>query len=343
MPKVEENLSFDELVQLGIFAWKYQISALSNQVTDRIRAHVASGEWSLEAAIVDSIYRAAPADSPLREVIKAALGQIPRSSIDGRDWERTFKDNPDLGWDSHKAGGKEWSAHEYLSGVCRFHNHDGIKRREGLCDGCPYSENDCYPVGQGMDQQEHQSDQVAEGTPAVGEQPTDAIVQEIHAPELPEPHEADAEQILAVTEGMDPQANRNLERKMPNEATEENNEAKLQGKEVEEANGTEPYHHVNGVKAGSLADEALSESMDGDAAADMAPETPRGHDGNAEPQQNGNGANGKSNGNVTVLAVTEAEGPRLTKKQMKKRAKRMSISYTNGGPTLTMLTREQKQ
>ncbi|OCT44280.1 hypothetical protein CLCR_05701 [Cladophialophora carrionii] len=144
-PHLEDRLTFPEVVDLGIFAWKYQISALSNQVTDKVRANLASGEWQLQAAIVDAIYQATEPGSPLREVVRAALGQLSRSVIAGEEWESTFRNNRDLGWDYLRAGDKEWARQDYLSGVCRFHNHDGITRQEGLCDGCPFAEADCYP------------------------------------------------------------------------------------------------------------------------------------------------------------------------------------------------------
>ena len=150
-PQIDERATFGEISQLGIFAWRYQISALSNQVTDMIRSNIANGEWDLQPSIVNDIYEAAPAGSPLREVIRAALGRLPRSSVDGEGqaWRATFLKHAQLGWDYIEAGGTEWTTQEYLSGVCRFHDHQGVSHHEKLvasCDGCPYTHEDCYPT-----------------------------------------------------------------------------------------------------------------------------------------------------------------------------------------------------
>jgi hypothetical protein len=152
-PQIDERATFSELVRLGIFAWKYQVSALSNQVTDMIRSNLATRDWQLQASMVDDIYEATPSGSPLREVIRAALGQLPRSSIEGEgqvreEWKATFLKHAQLGWDYIEAGGSEWTPQDYLSGVCHFHDHQGVSHQEELfasCDGCPYAREDCYP------------------------------------------------------------------------------------------------------------------------------------------------------------------------------------------------------
>ena len=317
-PQLEDRLSFDEVVQLGVFAWKYQISALSNQVTDSIRAHVASGEWSLQATTVDIVYKAVPADSTLREVIRTALGQLPLSSIDGEEWERTFKDNPDLGWDTFKASKKEWSAREYLSDVCRFHNHEGIERQEGLCDGCPYAENDCYPIWEEYASY-HDGEQDAVESLPIGEQPMDAFVGHAHAPVDHEPQISDAGHAAPVVEETSVETNGYLR---------DQNSEEVDGVN----NGTETPLRVNGVKAASSTDEVQSESMDGDAATDVQSETATDKRDLVVPELNGHGIELKSNGKVAVSAIHEIESPKLTKKQLKKRARKMSVGHPNGIP-----------
>ncbi|EXJ55087.1 hypothetical protein A1O7_08012 [Cladophialophora yegresii CBS 114405] len=198
-PHLEDRLSFPEVVHLGIFAWEYQISALSNQVTDKVRENLASGEWQLQAAIVDAVYQATEPNSPLREVVRSALGQLSRSVIAGEEWESTFRNNRDLGWDYLRAGDKEWARQDYLSGVCRFHNHDGIKRQEGLCDGCPFAEADCYPdweesVGQEFEKSEHElpsqpenAAEVAVEEPGIGAPEAVSEPEPIFEEPMPEP------------------------------------------------------------------------------------------------------------------------------------------------------------
>ncbi|KIX09863.1 uncharacterized protein Z518_00944 [Rhinocladiella mackenziei CBS 650.93] len=159
-PRILEGATFEEVARLGIFACQYQIPALSNQVTDQIRANLASGEWRLQSSIVNDIYKAAASGSPLREVIRAALGQIVRPPGEGEgegeggvpeDWEETFKNNPDLGYDcfrvSRAVKDSEWTS-DYLSKVCRFHDHQGVSHQSAGCDGCPYAEWECYPAGE---------------------------------------------------------------------------------------------------------------------------------------------------------------------------------------------------
>ncbi|ETN39365.1 uncharacterized protein HMPREF1541_05588 [Cyphellophora europaea CBS 101466] len=153
-PAIDEAATFEEATKLGIFAQKYHVPALSNQVTDVIRAHIASDEWQLQASIVDDIYKAAPVGSPLREVIRAALGKLPRSTMEGsskdrNDWKNTVLAHAELGWDFIEARETEWTPQAYLSNYCRFHDHRDVldqKSHGALCDGCPFSQEDCYPV-----------------------------------------------------------------------------------------------------------------------------------------------------------------------------------------------------
>lgn len=153
-PQLDKRISFDAALQLGIFSWLYQIPSLSNQVTDVISRNLASGKWKLQATIVDDVYGATPEDSPLREVVRAALGQLPQVSGDEEgitraEWKATFRKHADLGWDYIEASRSEWSRQEYLSDVCRFHDHKGVAFQNGSLaprDGCPYAQDECYPM-----------------------------------------------------------------------------------------------------------------------------------------------------------------------------------------------------
>ncbi|KAK5056579.1 hypothetical protein LTR84_012111 [Exophiala bonariae] len=150
-PKIGVNATFDEAVHLGVFAWKYQIPSLSNQVTDVIRAKLAEKEWPLEASIVDNIYGAVPSKCPLREVVRAALGQLPRPNAEGEvlkdEWKATFLKHAELGWDYIQAAATEWTKRDYLTDYCKFHDHQGVSHRGSFaeCDGCPFAHEDCYP------------------------------------------------------------------------------------------------------------------------------------------------------------------------------------------------------
>ncbi|KAK5212286.1 hypothetical protein LTR41_002528 [Exophiala xenobiotica] len=153
-PHIDERASFDQAVKLGIFASKYEIPALSNQITDMIRSNLASNEWKLQASIADEVYEAVPAGGPLREVVRAALGQLPKSITTdlgegGREeWKATILKHAQLAWDYIEASGSEWTKQAYLTGVCRFHDHEGMGYQNGLsapCDGCAYAQDECFP------------------------------------------------------------------------------------------------------------------------------------------------------------------------------------------------------
>ncbi len=153
-PHIDERASFDQAVKLGIFASKYKIPALSNQLTDMIRSNLANGEWKLQASIADEIYEAVPAGAPLREVVRAALGQLPRSITTDleegsrEEWKATILKHAQLAWDYIEASGSEWTKSAYLTGVCRFHDHKGMGYQNGLsapCDGCAYAQDECFP------------------------------------------------------------------------------------------------------------------------------------------------------------------------------------------------------
>jgi hypothetical protein len=149
-PQLDEGASFDDIAELGIFAQQYQIPALSNQITDTIRSHIASDEWELVVPIVDNVYSTAPSGSPLREVIKAALGKLPQATVlSDPSWDAAMLKHSELGRDLYKAHAGEWTAKAYLLDVCRFHDHDDVKDQKSpaaLCDGCPYALEDCYPT-----------------------------------------------------------------------------------------------------------------------------------------------------------------------------------------------------
>lgn len=150
---MDPEITFDDLTDLGVFASRFQIPALSNQISDRIRANVASDEWKLQPSIVERFYGAAPSGSPLRETIRAALGKLPKSTMEAganrEEWRNSVVKHPELGLDFFATSATPWTAESYLAGVCRFHDHDDVHEQKSpgaLCDGCPYEGEDCYPA-----------------------------------------------------------------------------------------------------------------------------------------------------------------------------------------------------
>lgn len=156
-PHVDEGTTFEKAVKLGIFASKYEIPALSNQVTDVIRGNLANGEWKLRASMVDEIYEAVPEGRPLREVIRTALGQLPRSITTDpeeptrEEWAAVILKHGHFALDFIQATSSEWTKQAYLSNVCRFHDHEDMGAQSpssASCDGCRYAQDECYPSGE---------------------------------------------------------------------------------------------------------------------------------------------------------------------------------------------------
>ncbi|KIW20654.1 hypothetical protein PV08_01231 [Exophiala spinifera] len=155
-PHVYDDTTFDKAVKLGIFASRYEIPALSNQVTDVIRGKLASGDWKLGASMVDEIYQAVPVGRPLREVVRAALGLLPRSITTDpeeptrEDWAAVILKHGHFALDFIQATSSEWTLQAYLSNVCRFHDHEDMGAQSpssASCDGCRYAQDECYPTG----------------------------------------------------------------------------------------------------------------------------------------------------------------------------------------------------
>ena len=144
-PRIDFEASFENTIKLGVFGWAFKVPSLSNQVNDLIRTSLADGKWKLSAALVDEVYAATAAPtpsasaststaadgvSPLRELIREALGQLPRSTVEsdeGREaWKATILKHAQFAWDYIEAGGKEWSKQKFLEDRCRFHDHKGV-------------------------------------------------------------------------------------------------------------------------------------------------------------------------------------------------------------------------
>ena len=166
-PEVDVHAPFDDILRLGVFGWTFRVPSLSNQVNDLIRGNLAEGVWKLRADLVDEVYAATSATtvgglagegqssvSPLRELIREALGQLPRSTVEsdeGREaWKATILKHSQFAWDYIEAGGKEWSKEKFLEGSCRFHDHRGVYLPEGEgveveLDDCSYKREELFP------------------------------------------------------------------------------------------------------------------------------------------------------------------------------------------------------
>ena len=186
-------MTFDDAALLGVFAFTFRIPALSNQVTDLIRQSLANGAWALQASIVDHVYAAtATAErSPLRDLIREALGQLPRATVESADeeresWKAVFLNHAKLGWDYIEAGGKTWSKDAFLEGTCRFHDHEHEapmeedKKLEVEAAGqCPYKKDECFP----MDEEQKRRDMLEKITGKEWQAPAKPVEHAIKVPE----------------------------------------------------------------------------------------------------------------------------------------------------------------
>jgi hypothetical protein len=159
MPRIEEQASLHRVVRLGIFAWRYQIQALCNQVADAIQSTLGRGEWQLDAEVVDKVYETLPAESGIRKVFRERLQKLSpvavrRDNVTQERWEATFLKHAQVGWDCFNRKETEWDMWMSSPSPCRFHEHSQHWGNGGppktIGSGCPYAGWECFPSGEGL-------------------------------------------------------------------------------------------------------------------------------------------------------------------------------------------------
>lgn len=148
-PEVDFNKGMDAIFNLAIFAEKYTICPLLNQITDYIQTETMRGKLTLDPADLDNIYRSTSSDetSILRQICSWILvWQSKKRVVDensralNKRYAAVFSSHPDLGSNFFL-----WSSEENvdLVGPCEFHNHsdmpDGADKEENIIF-CPYSD-----------------------------------------------------------------------------------------------------------------------------------------------------------------------------------------------------------
>jgi hypothetical protein len=158
-PRIEEQTSLHRVVRLGIFAWRYQIHALCNQVADAIQSTLGRGEWQLDAEVVDKVYETLPAESGIRKVFRERLQKLSpvavrRDNVTQERWEATFLKHAQVGWDCFNRKETEWDMWMSSPSPCRFHEHSQHWGNGGppktIGSGCPYAGWECFPSGEGL-------------------------------------------------------------------------------------------------------------------------------------------------------------------------------------------------
>ena len=141
-PQVDFSKGNEAIFDFAIFAEKYQICHLKNQISDIIRK-----DWEkqkLKPEIIDQVYSSVPDGAVLRQLCSWILNrQVIQYSYDRlrkqydiyKEYETVFASHADLGRDYFK-----WNTVGETKG-CQFHDHSNIANPvEGKGSACPYSD-----------------------------------------------------------------------------------------------------------------------------------------------------------------------------------------------------------
>ena len=159
-PQLDFSKGTEAIFDLAIFAQKYQICHLMNQITDLIKTMTLAtpkcgeGEVRLDPAILDHVYSSVPDGAVLRQLCSwVLLWQVKnwrhenRSQDFNRQYAEVFTWHPDLGRDFF-----QWVSAKDKNPFkpCQFHDHSNIpnamKGKGGggwvdQNDVCPYSDS----------------------------------------------------------------------------------------------------------------------------------------------------------------------------------------------------------
>lgn len=155
-PTISALISFEELVELAIFAENYRFEALHNQAMDMARSKLWKGEWKLQPKILQRVYQALHLITPLREMfcILLAVNQMEvkyglRNQGEILEWCAAFESSAVLGRDFFLATILRGGADELLNeSPCQFHWH---VKDEKPCESdsteeniCPFERDACF-------------------------------------------------------------------------------------------------------------------------------------------------------------------------------------------------------
>jgi hypothetical protein len=135
--RIKPDSDVESLIDLAIFAEKYDIHHLRNQTSDVIRTLLSEDRWKLTPEVVRMIYDGVPACSILRRLCSLGFAVSfskvntwgdPTRHDDYHKWKTIFHEFSDLGWDyfQRMQEGNTKSANMNSGGACRFHNHSDI-------------------------------------------------------------------------------------------------------------------------------------------------------------------------------------------------------------------------
>ena len=162
------DLEYTPAIGLAIFAEKYQVLHLKNQVSDLIRKKLGYSKesWRMTPEIISKIFKNTPENATLRRLCAFSLVPIKgsysyeESHIDDSSsplWKQVFNDHPNLGWDFAKevlfCCNTDYSSRDRYTWACNYHDHSDIANFEAP------RKTDCdYPHGAPLKDIEHSTE-----------------------------------------------------------------------------------------------------------------------------------------------------------------------------------------
>ncbi len=125
-PSLPLDRNTESLIKLGVFAEKYRIHHLTNQISDFIRTAASKGNWKPSPEILRTAYSGTLASSIIRRLCSLVLTvSLSKESVRTDSWKPVFTDFADLGWDYfRRVQMGQTSTRDIMSKrACRFHDH----------------------------------------------------------------------------------------------------------------------------------------------------------------------------------------------------------------------------
>lgn len=141
--------SFQDVVDLAIFAEMYLVYHLRNQTSDALRAALSNNEWSPTPKEVSTVYLHVPSGCILRKLCSFGFanastgrwgGVTTQQYFDTSAWRSVFENSADVGWDYFQST-QSTQSDIGEGGACRFHDHSdviGWKPDDDIV--CPYAQ-----------------------------------------------------------------------------------------------------------------------------------------------------------------------------------------------------------
>lgn len=161
-PRIDENVTFEDMVDLAIFAEVHEAELLHNQCIDILREELGNNSWKVTPLIVQRVYTALGNGAQLRKLIGNLLwharqdmsankerATLQNDTVD--EWCETFSLTSDIGRDYYLSSCSQRPIKQTKEGgPCRFHWHRGIDERTLSrmdSSSCPYTYLGQFPLG----------------------------------------------------------------------------------------------------------------------------------------------------------------------------------------------------